>query len=603
MNWFLKLTCFFALCISQNDLFAQLSSASMYAVEDSYTTTALPNNNFGNNITMKSGTEYVAGAKGTYFQYHQRAFVKFDLSSIPTNAIIYSAELRLVLSGNSTGTFDWNTKLIKSSWGEGSITANNQPTISSLSGDYVITSPVTSGTQSINVKGMVQRMVYGAANNYGWCIQVNNEAATTNSGAWFHTSEASNQFVRPLLFVQYYLPLTLSNVSISHESGVGASDGSINYDHTSLGSTTHTYQWYNGAGQLMLGEVNKQITNIPYGWYGVEITGVSTGEKAYYGFLVGTECEEVTISYRTSPNYTFNSYTYDRVIAGGIDYRDQNYGNTTYFRSDNWNNSPWTDIKSYIDFNTWMDDAFTVNQADLALTGWSHWNSGTTNEAQFNLVNDSWNENVMTWNASPSVAASPIATIPNTTSSNQNSTIDMVDAWNTWKTNNLTNYGVEFRLQYFDDNYNTRHMYYSPNEATASRRPFWTFKLSLIDNFSFSYCHPDWPPHSELQRQLSGAVAMTSAGVLRFQFDEEYKVDAGSFVEFELYDESRTVLASCNSQGTTTGNVAALTYSFDDNRYDLDLSNVPGISNGSYYILEVKTAKGQKRYLKVLYQA
>ncbi|MCR9171962.1 MAG: DNRLRE domain-containing protein [bacterium] len=602
MNRFFNLVCCGVLIALSHSLHAQLSTASLQATADSYTNTRLPTTPNGSDPTMKSGTEYTIGPRGGSLQYHQRVYVKFNIAgSIPTNAIIYSAELRLTMSGSSTGSFDWKTKMIKSTWTEGGVTANNQPTISNLTSDVVTTTPVASGTQTIDVTDMVQRMSYYPSSNHGWCVQVSNEAAASNTGALFHTREAMNFLLRPVLYIEYYLPVTLSNVVVTHESGVGASDGGVDYNHTSVGSTTHTYQWYNGAGQLMLGETNKQLTNVPYGWYGVEITGVNTGEKAYFGFLVGTECEEVTITYTTSPNFTSNSFIYDRVISGGIDYRDVNYGNTANFRTDNWNNSPWTDIKSYLDFNTWMDDAFTVNQADLQINGWAHWNSGTTNESQFKMVNDYWNENVITWNASPNVSSSAITTIPNTTSSNQNMTVDMIDAWNDWKTNNLANYGIEFGLQYFDDNFNTRQMYYSPN--ASSNRPSWTFKLSLIDNFSFSYCHPDWPPHIAVQKTLDGSYTQTVGGVLHFQYDEEYKVDLSEFLKFNIYNESRNIVASADGAGGTTGSISPLTYSFDDNRYELDLSVVPGLQSDTFLVLEVFTAKGQKRYLKILYKA
>jgi len=97
------------------------------------------------------------------------------------------------------------------------------------------------------------------------------------------------------------------------------------------------------------------------------------------------------------PDFTANAFIYDRVLSGGgTDYKDANYGNTAQFRTENWNYTPWSDIKSFLKFHLWLDDFFELSQADLLIKGNYHWNSGTTNESELNKVTSSWNEDIIT---------------------------------------------------------------------------------------------------------------------------------------------------------------------------------------------------------------
>lgn len=585
--------------------YAQLTTANLYATQDSHTRSNLSsaNTNYGNNTTMLTQRQYFnsGGPRGFISQSYRRSFVQFNLSSIPSNAIIYSAELRLVTNGNVSGlgSFLWNTKLITSSWSESTITHNNQPGISTLSSDLVSTTPVLNGTQAIDVTDMVQRMVYGAADNYGWCIQVDNESISMQTGGSFYTSEYSSQFSRPQLYIQYYLPVTFSNVLVTHESATGASDGGVSLDHTGVGSTSHTYKWINSSGTQVA--TTKNLSGVSYGWYGLEITGTSTGEKAYFGFLIGTECEEVTITYDSRPEYTHNVYVWDHVTTSGVDYRDWNWSNMFYFRTDNKNTSPqWSDIKSYIDFNTWMDDAFQINQADILFEGWTHIGNGSSNPAEFNEVTSSWHEDVITWNSLPTNNPTAGATVPSTTSSTSDMTVDMIALWNDWKQDNNTNYGSVFQLQAFDDDYDTRHVYHSPNTSTTSLRPEWTFRLQLGEPNNPILCGTglDSYPYHELRKTLDGGYGESYEDNLNFVIDEAYGIDAGSYLHATIYNDDHEAIATSDAAGATSGGIPALTYVFDDNRYSMSLSGITTMVNGQFYVLEVKNTKGDRFYLK-----
>lgn len=602
MNRFLNLICCGILGSLSYVSSAQLTTLSLGAVDDTYTDTRYPTTPYGGNSLMTSGTSLITGLRGGPFQYHQRAFVEFDLNSIPANAIIQEAEIRLFLNGTSSGTFNWVTKMITSSWSEGSVTANNQPSISQLTSDRVTSTPVSSGLQKIDVQSMVQRMVYGAADNYGWCIQVSDESATTNTGARFNTKEANFSFLRPVLYIRYFIPVSLSNVLITHESATGASDGSITFNHSLGGSAVHTYLWEDGNGNPVPGGTTQNLSGLSYGWYGVTITG-SNGEVSHFGFLVGTDCEEVEIIYNSRPEFTQNAWVYDRNIAGGINYGDVNYGNNSALRTDNLNNfTSWDDIKSYIEFNTWMDDQFTINQADFRMNGWTHWNSGTTNTSDFRRLTTSWNEDVVTWNTSPTTsgAPTPLETVPNTVSSSQNATVDMTDFWNIWKANNADNHGLVFQLDAFDNDAGARQMYYSPN-AVAGNRPQWRFRLGLYYEDDVFRCNPEAHPYAELKRELDGGYALVYNDELKFTFQEDYIIDSDLYWTITIYDDQQVAQASCDAIGTTINGMPISGYSHDDNRFTLNLLSLPQILPGNYYTLEVTTEKGIKQYLKFYY--
>ncbi len=588
----LTMVCICAPFVAFNQI---LDSLIATADQDTYVDSRYPTSSYENLDTMKSGTNVVTGKFGSNI-YYQRVFVQFDISSIPSNAIIYSADLLLTRANGITANFDWKAKLVETEWSE-NITLNTQPTISNLTDNVSTVAATTNSVQTIDVKDMVQRMVYGAADNYGWSVQVDDENYSGYSGTWFYTSEYSSNDDRPKLKVKYYIPLAVSNVDITHESGVSTQDAVISYSLTNGCSSTYTYKWINSSGTQI--STNDSLINVSYGWYGLEVTGVQCGEKMYQGFLVGRECDEVTITYDATPNYTQNVYVWDRT-QGGIDYSDWNWSNMYYFRTDNKDHDTyWSDIKSYIEFNTWMDADFEVNQADILFEGWTHVGNGSSNPAEFVEVTESWNEDVITWNSTPTDGGTAGASIPSTTSSTSDMTVDMTTFWDDWKLDNSTNHGVVFQLEDFDDDVDTRHVYHSPNTSTTSLRPEWTFELSLVRSNNPIFCGgAEDHPYNELKKQLDGGYGESYDDTLNFALNEAYGVDTLQYLEMTIYDDDHEVLATCNASGTTTGGAPALIHLFDDNRYVMNLSGITALVNGQFYVLEVKNAKEDRFYLK-----
>lgn len=144
--------------------------------------------------------------------YQEKAFIEFDLSFIPNNGVITSAELDLY-ADNPTTTFVGNPstpmngtnnasylRRITSPWNEYDVTWNNQP--GATSANEVILATSTSTTQdylNINVATLVQDMVsYG---NYGFLIE---PVSTTPSNSMiFRSSDYVDSTYRPTLRVCY----------------------------------------------------------------------------------------------------------------------------------------------------------------------------------------------------------------------------------------------------------------------------------------------------------------------------------------------------------------------------------------------------------------
>jgi len=138
----------------------------------------------------------------------QRSFIEFDLTSIPSSAVVTLAELSLYFNP-STGNFQQHSGLnscyleqVSSSWNENSITWANQP--STITTNQVTLNQSSSATQdysNINVTPMVQNMVSNPATNYGLMMKLQTE--TKYRTLVFGSSDAPDSTNWPKLTVIY----------------------------------------------------------------------------------------------------------------------------------------------------------------------------------------------------------------------------------------------------------------------------------------------------------------------------------------------------------------------------------------------------------------
>jgi hypothetical protein len=139
----------------------------------------------------------------------RRALLKFDLSSIPTNAIVVGARLDFWISAEGQG-WAWYRMLVP--WDENS-THNS---LGGVSNDGVKAVAAESTRNGVNLDTVlnvsvrdnmlvsdVQQMVSSPSTNYGW-LGLNTDPA--GDGVQFDSRQSATPARRPKLTVRYYLP-------------------------------------------------------------------------------------------------------------------------------------------------------------------------------------------------------------------------------------------------------------------------------------------------------------------------------------------------------------------------------------------------------------
>ena len=133
-----------------------------------------------------------------------RTFVKFDLSLIPSTAVILSANLSLSYAGNESPATSGpvGAYRVTGSW-NGSITWNTSPSVQINPVATVTVSPVTIGRLlNWSVSSLVQTWVNGSSTNYGLMLRDTNEASL--EGYKLFDSNIGSQC--PKLAISYYDP-------------------------------------------------------------------------------------------------------------------------------------------------------------------------------------------------------------------------------------------------------------------------------------------------------------------------------------------------------------------------------------------------------------
>lgn len=578
-----RLLIFFTGFLLCQTLHAQITTLLATNTGDSYTNSGSSATNYGTSTTAS-----VQVSSG-----YTRSFFKFDLSSIPFGAVIYSATLTLTPNG-SEGVDVTNSSFVLErvvgSWiesGTSSITDATAPAVTTSGA--VTASTVVSGKRVFNVRALVSTITALQAPNYGWRIRRSNELTATASNSYY-TKEDATVSNRPVLDVKWYLPFEVGSAVIVHTSELTATDGSISPTLINGTGLTKTYQWYKSDGTPLATTPN--LSGVGYGWYGLRVT--TTGFTGYYAFIVGVENQAVDITFKVAPEYSDEAFVYNR-NTGGVDYANSNNDNYPYYYALDWGTTgDWYEGRFLVRYNLWMDPLLTVHQSDLHLQGYSHYSALRTNGAEVKNITQQWRENFVTYNNAPTVGTTT-ETVAATTTTTQNAVIDLNDYWNAWKNSNTTNYGIDLRLSLYNG-VRARQQYYSSNSA-ESLRPYIQFNVEhhhALTPLSLGYY--------QLKDEFDGGYAQTAQGKLKIYFTEEYHIESNKYLPLKIYDASHVLKASVDLDGNvTTAGTPLLPYGFNDNRYQIDLTPL-SLHDGEMYTLEVRTSTGEKKFLKFLYQ-
>ena len=167
------------------------------AGKDSFVVYSLPSMNYGSDNHLYAG----ARAMGTY-----RAYLQFDLASIPDDAVIVSARLGLYYYYNApTHAASIGAYLVQEPWTEGGVTWDNQPTSAATpEGTYNLPGTPTNDFRYWYITELVKGWGDGSILNYGLVLK------STNESSWegwtgFYSSDHTASY-RPKLVIYYYDP-------------------------------------------------------------------------------------------------------------------------------------------------------------------------------------------------------------------------------------------------------------------------------------------------------------------------------------------------------------------------------------------------------------
>lgn len=183
--------------------------------QDAVIASFFPTGNFGD-YTELDAHAWTSGGNPS----NLRGLIKFDLSGIPSNAIITSAKISLYavttapLNGNLIDPmFGDNASYLQritANWSPSTVTWNNQPATTTV--NQVTLASSTSTTQNytnIDVTSLIQDMRTNV--NYGFLLKIVNE--TPFRSMTFASSNHSNSAIRPKLEICYNVVSDVRNTN------------------------------------------------------------------------------------------------------------------------------------------------------------------------------------------------------------------------------------------------------------------------------------------------------------------------------------------------------------------------------------------------------
>lgn len=184
-------------------LTASAESVELQAVQDAYVCDCKPDstNPNGNDAHLYFGR---------YFSCLDRTLVEWDLSEIPSGAVVVGAEMRLYCNsffGSQSGQPVFH--MINEEWDELTVTLNTQPSFDAspcLTGDW----PAPQSWFCLDVTPFVQAWVDGTHPNFG--IYCTSTGTTGSCAPGFWSSDSGEEGFLPSLVVTYD-PLSLAGGS------------------------------------------------------------------------------------------------------------------------------------------------------------------------------------------------------------------------------------------------------------------------------------------------------------------------------------------------------------------------------------------------------
>jgi hypothetical protein len=158
----------------------------------------IANTNWGNYVTSDVGNFGTLDIRRTY--------IKFGLGTVPANAVVVDADLKLYRYGGfGTDSFTIGLHQVTSAWDESTITWNIQPTFS-VDAEITTNITATADWKSWDIDTLVQAWLDGSITNYGVVLKDIDEASVETI-AYFRTSDYTTDTSKcPKLEIDYYIP-------------------------------------------------------------------------------------------------------------------------------------------------------------------------------------------------------------------------------------------------------------------------------------------------------------------------------------------------------------------------------------------------------------
>ena len=158
---------------------------------------------------INSGSSTELGIGYTTWGGKWRAYLQFDLSSVPINARIIDAYPTLYQHKSlDTGSFTVGLYRVTSDWEEGTITWNNQPTSSTVvEASCTVYDGFTGWRTWYNIGDLVQGWLDGSITNQGMLLKATTDETSLTMIAMFWSSDYTAGTSKcPKLLIHYYIP-------------------------------------------------------------------------------------------------------------------------------------------------------------------------------------------------------------------------------------------------------------------------------------------------------------------------------------------------------------------------------------------------------------
>ncbi|MBL7893839.1 MAG: DNRLRE domain-containing protein [Bacteroidia bacterium] len=348
--------------------------------------------NYGNNTRIRA-------SRNTSSQY-ERTLMMFDLNSIPSNAVLVSANLYLYGSNHTgSGSNSSYLQIVDKPWSEGSITWNTATSMAGATNQLTLTASAgATDNYTLNVKTSLQTMVNTQARNFGYQLKLVTENNTNAQMEFYSSDETTNPTKRPKLIITYELPLDIK-MNVTSTSTTSATDGAINLSVFG-GTAPFTFAWSNSA-------TTQNVSGLASGVYTVTVTDANSVQAKKIipvGCYVGSNTFTIKSDALSFKDANLQTATLEAAIA------NTNYGtlinNQCLYQNiaNGWNT---TRAVMAFDLSSIPSNA-VLQSATLKITHQA--NPTITSSVQIMPLKGEWNESTVTWNNQPAADAASAIT-------------------------------------------------------------------------------------------------------------------------------------------------------------------------------------------------